>query len=352
MGFSIENVWSIEARALGNLTEEGSEERADTLEQYMDMLKGMDEVKAVGLISHFYLWMGHDYGQYEYEKSTVSRVREFFMDDGCMDVLNIDVISGRWFDTSDDEAGIAPVIINKKLREMLFPEEDPIGKIVDISDTEQKRRRVIGVVSDFRHYGPFDGLRPAALQRQHVKDKMPPLSTHLIFKTHPDVKAGFRVRLLDALQSIERSWSIHIRSYEKSHERHIKYKMRWIYSLFVIAIAVVAMAVFGLITVLWQNARKRIQEIGLRRAKGATIMHIFQQIAGEFLIVSTFAIALGLILILQIQYFDVFSFIPDKVYCRGMFISTAVVYVLTILIVLYPSISAARIQPADALHYE
>jgi ABC-type lipoprotein release transport system permease subunit len=61
---------------------------------------------------------------------------------------------------------------------------------------------------------------------------------------------------------------------------------------------------------------------------------------------------LGLFLIAQFQYSDVLSFIPDKVYYLGMAISVGVVYILTILITLYPSISAARIQPAEALHYE
>ena len=234
----------------------------------------------------------------------------------------------------------------------LFEEEDPIGKILEIPGADPLKFRVIGVVSDFRQDGPFSGLRPFALRRQQLKDKMPPIFTQLIIKKRSDVKADFKVKLLDALQPIDRSWSIDISGYEETHESHIKSQMEGIYSLAVIAMAMITMAVLGLIAVLWQNVRKRIQEIGLRRAKGATIMHIFQQIAGEFLIVSTFAIALGLFLITQFQYFDVLSFIPDKVYYLGMAISVGLVYILTILITIYPSMSAARIQPAEALHYE
>jgi len=347
MGFSIESVWSIEAREIGSLVAGEPEKRAETLKQYMNTLKGMDEVTAVGLISHIYTSISSQTDSYEYENRTVSGVRAFLLDDGCLDVLNVDMIRGRWFDKSDDGAGIAPIIINSKLREELFPEEDPIGKIV-----ERPNLRIVGVVSDFRHYGPFDGLRPVALQRQHVNDGLPPFFKQLIIKTRPDVKAEFKVKLLDALQPIERSWSIDISRYEEAHERHIKNQMQGIYFLAVIAVAMVTMAVLGLIAVLWQNVRRRIQEIGLRRAKGATVMNIFQQIAGEFLIVSTFAIALGLFLIAQFQYFDVLSFIPDKVYYLGMAISVGVVYILTILITLYPSMSAARMQPAEALHYE
>jgi putative ABC transport system permease protein len=346
MGFSIENVWSIEAREIGSLVVGESEKAAETLKQYMNTLKGMDEVTAVGLISHVYTSISSQSDAYKYENHTVQRVMEFFLDDGCLDVLNIDMIQGRWFDKSDDGAGIAPVIINRKLKEELFPQEDPIGKIVE------RPLRIVGVVSDFRHYGPFDGLRPVALQRQHVNDGLPSFFKQLIIKTRPGVKADFKVKLLDKLQSIDRSWSIDISGYEETNESHVKNNMQLIYSLAVIAIAMVAMAVLGLIAVLWQNVRRRIQEIGLRRAKGATVMNIFQQVAGEFLIVSTFAIALGLFLIVQFQHFDVLSFIPDKVYYLAMAISVGLVYMLTILITLYPSMSAARIQPAEALHYE
>ena len=352
MGFSIENVWSIEAREIGSGIVGDSEKTAETLKQYINTLKGMDEVTAVGLISHEYTSISIQTGAYEYETRSLSSVREFFLDDGCLDVLNIDMISGRWFDKSDDATGIAPIIINRKLSEALFPEQDPIDKIVEKPGADQPNLRVVGVVSDFRHYGPFDGLRAVALRRQQVNDELPPFFKHLIIKTRPDVKAEFKVKLLDILQSIDRSWSIDITGYEEAHESHIKSQMRVLYYLAVIAIAMVTMAVLGLIGVLWQNVRKRIQEIGLRRAKGATVMNIFQQVAGEFLIVSTFAIALGLFLIAQFQYFDVLSFIPDKVYYLGMAISVGVVYMLTILITIYPSMSAARIQPAEALHYE
>jgi putative ABC transport system permease protein len=352
MGFSIENVWNIEARDLGNILEGGSEERAETLKQYMNTLKGMDEVTAVGLISHIYTGVTMSMSTYQYKNRTEG-TQQYLLDDECLDVLDIDVIQGRWFDKSDDGTGIAPIIINKRLRDEFFSGEDPIGKIIETPWNDvNSQLRVVGVVSDFRLHGPFFRLIPVVLHRQHVNDRLGPYLTQLIVKTRPDVKAEFKVKLLDALQPIERSWSIDISGYEEAHERHIRNQMQGIYFLAVIAISMVAMAVLGLIAVLWQNVRKRIQEIGLRRAKGATIMHIFQQIAGEFLIVSTFSIALGLFLIAQFQYSDVLSFIPDKVYYLGMAISVGVVYILTILITIYPSMSAARIQPAEALHYE
>jgi putative ABC transport system permease protein len=353
LGFSIENVWNIQASEHLNIGG-GSDKRAETLKQYMNRLKGMDEVTGVGLISHEYASTRFYFCSFEYMGRRAPKVKAFFLDDGCLDVLNIEIIHGRWFDKSDDGTGITPVIINKQLGDELFSGEDPIGKIVEFQKGDAKiQSRVVGMVPNFRHHGPLEPyLTPVVLLRQQVNDKLPANLTQLIIKTRPDVKAEFKVKLLNALQPIDRSWSIDISGYEETHESHVRSGMRVIYSLAVIAIAMVAMAVLGLIAVLWQNVRKRIQEIGLRRAKGATVMNIFQQIAGEFLIVSTFAIALGLFIVGQFQYFDVLSSITDKVYFQGMAISVGVVYILTILITLYPSMSAARIQPAEALHYE
>ena len=89
MGFSIENVWNIEARDLGNIQEEGSEERAETLKQYMNTLKGMDEVTAVGLISHIYTGMTMNGNIYQYKNRTELGPL-YLLDDECSDVLDID----------------------------------------------------------------------------------------------------------------------------------------------------------------------------------------------------------------------------------------------------------------------
>ena len=66
-----------------------------------------------------------------------------------------------------------------------------------------------------------------------------------------------------------------------------------------------AMVALGLTGVLWQNVTRRTKEIGLRRAAGAPVRRIFQQIATEMIVITTSAVMLGTILILHFLLLDI-----------------------------------------------
>ncbi len=119
-----------------------------------------------------------------------------------------------------------------------------------------------------------------------------------------------------------------------------------------IAAFLMIMVAMGLTGVLWQNVTQRTREIGLRRAKGATKNNIYQQILGELVIISTFGLAIGIIIVSQFQILKVIDFISLRVYVISMIISVILIYALTVLYGLYPSRMATKIHPAEALHYE
>ena len=112
------------------------------------------------------------------------------------------------------------------------------------------------------------------------------------------------------------------------------------------------MVVLGLVGVLWQNVTQRTQEIGLRRAKGATARRIQQQILGEVVVMTTFAVAAGTLVVVQLPLLDALGFLSPGVMAASLVISAAAIYVLTSVCGFYPARLATRVQPAEALHYE
>ena len=80
LGFSIENVWNIQASEHLNIGG-GSDKRAETLKQYMNRLKGMDEVTGVGLISHEYASKIFYFCSFEYKGRRAPKVKAFFLGD-------------------------------------------------------------------------------------------------------------------------------------------------------------------------------------------------------------------------------------------------------------------------------
>jgi putative ABC transport system permease protein len=113
------------------------------------------------------------------------------------------------------------------------------------------------------------------------------------------------------------------------------------------------MVAFGLFGALWQNTTQRIPEIGLRRALGARSRDIYGQIVAEQLLLSSVAMALGLLLLVQLPLTGALGANLDwKVFCGAVALSMGVIYLLSLLCSLYPGWRASRLSPTQALHHE
>ena len=108
----------------------------------------------------------------------------------------------------------------------------------------------------------------------------------------------------------------------------------------------------GIANVMVISVLERRSEIGLRRAKGATRLDIYRQILGEILIIATLGLALGGLVLVQFPLLGWLRFLDFRTYALAFVASAATTYLLAALCGLYPSWLAARIQPAEALHYE
>jgi putative ABC transport system permease protein len=105
--------------------------------------------------------------------------------------------------------------------------------------------------------------------------------------------------------------------------------------------------------VLWQSTTRRIPEIGLRRAAGATAGNIYRQIIVEQLLLTSLAMAVGLILLVQLPITGALGESLSWPLFGGASVVAATVMVLVSAgCALYPAWRAARMSPTEALHYE
>jgi len=105
----------------------------------------------------------------------------------------------------------------------------------------------------------------------------------------------------------------------------------------------------GLFGILWTNINKRKNEIGLRRALGATQSGIAQQFIGEVVVITTFAIIIGIFFSIQFPLLNVFG-VDKSVYFLAILASIILIYLVVMLCSFYPSNQASKIHPATALH--
>jgi len=350
LGFSYENVWNVEIDVKQASDDYWTPEQAATTQQLFLALQDFDEIEATAAaLTPPFVFGGRSSVNLYDGKQVEMEVNE--VTDSFKDVLDLQLVSGRWFAKEDDALNWKPVVINRRLSEEVFSAEDPIGKSFKpwASDGDC---RVIGVVTDFRKNGEYSQLQNYLFERRNLNDATQRPPRNLLLKVRPGTTVAFEEKLVNKMQAIARDWSFEVQPLAAMRESHLKSYLAILIGFGVVATFLMIMVGLGLLGVLWQNVTQRTREIGLRRAKGATAGKIHTQILGELLMLTSFGLALGTLLVIQFPLLDLIGFISTKVYLIGLFVSLLLIYFVTVAAGLYPSWLATKVQPAEALHYE
>ena len=154
------------------------------------------------------------------------------------------------------------------------------------------------------------------------------------------------------LKGIVPGWSYSINNWEKHRNNHHRESMLPLTIFSVVGVFMLLMVALGLFGVLWQNVTRRTQEIGLRKAMGATKGKIYAQITGELLVVALFGMLLAILVLVQFPLLGVIPELDWTTFSLGLGSSIALMLALAMICAFYPSRVATGYTPAAALHYE
>jgi putative ABC transport system permease protein len=274
--------------------------------------------------------------------------------DDYFTTMDMRLAAGRFFSKIDDGADAVPVVINRKLADKWFPGKDPIGQLYVLPREKETpvRYRVVGVVEQFRSQGDYMDPLYFMLPRW-VPGVGKEAAYNIMLKIKPGTPRVFEAKLSARLKHIRADWSYLIEPLADSRDAIMRTQRLPLVILSVIAAFLLVMVAFGLFGVLWQNTTQRIPEIGLRRALGADTGSIYRQIATEQILLSSGAMLIALVLLVQLPLTQVMGDALNwPVFVGAALLSAAVIYLLSLLCSLYPGWSAARLSPTQALHYE
>ena len=350
LGFEYRNVWNI------SIDRSGIDNRGETPEaqvppsQLLLNIKDFDEAEDAAGVSMSPYSLSNSNTTIDHNGRDVSYGFNY-VTDSFDDVMGLTFVAGRWFGPEDDGANWQPVVINQRLARDMFGSEDPLGKNFSRGD-DREILRIVGVITDFRQDGEYAGVDNYAFFRNDLNGAEARPLQNIVVKVRPGTPTTFEEKLIERLQATARDWTFDIEPLTNMREQVSQFRLIPLVAAGVVAGFLIVMVALGLVGVLWLNVTQRIKEIGLRRAKGATAQKIHTQILGELVVIASFGLALGLIVVLQLPILDVISFISAKVYAYSLLISILLIYILTLLCGLYPSRLATKVQPAEALHYE
>jgi putative ABC transport system permease protein len=286
---------------------------------------------------------------------TGAAVQTLFLEasDGVAAALGMPIARGRWFTAEDEGAAVQPVVFDRRMAAAMFPGQDALGRqFTQTEDGSTRTLKVVGIVDTFRNKHPLMVPEKFVMTR-FAPHAGPSRVRTIVLKLAPGTSRAFEATLNRQLRLIRNDWSYTIAPLAAMRASQMKEQLIPLSVLSVIAAFMLTMVAFGLFGVLWQNTTRRIPEIGLRRAIGARAGDIYRQIIAEQLLLSSAAIALALVLLVQLPLTGALgSFLSWRLFIEAAGVSTAVIYLISLLCSLYPGWRASRLTPAQALHHE
>ncbi len=355
LGFTYKDVWSVKINRGAYSSDEDKVKQIEVIKQLMQAAKDFPEVEFISGVNTNVFDNSESMSSFNYGGKKHQPSVNFVTDDTAK-VLDLKLLEGRWFTKDDDAETIIPIIINQKLSQELFGDESPINKVIDM-ESKEALYKVVGLVLDFRDDTELVAPKSYMFIRNNINIKDASnirmrFVPNFIIKLRPGTTAAFEEKLAKNFLSIAKDWSFNIQTLEDLRSKKIKSILSPVLAVAIVAVFLMIMVALGLSGVLWQNVTQRIKEIGLRRANGATRGKIYYQILGELLVITSIALTAGTIIVIQFPLLGFFDFVTAKVYIITILLSCGIIALLTLICGLYPSSLAARIPPAEALHYE
>lgn len=362
LGFDTERVWQMDL-AMPEYQQLSDEKKAEAWEisrQLGLLLRGTEEIESFTPMT-----INTPCGRSMMgETITVNGRTEFFylneVTPEAREVLGLTLVSGRWIEAEDDTLNWRPCVITRNCAEALFPGGDALGKPLPEFDRDGKvkgpeagarENRVVGVVKDCRWRGDF--CPESYLRFSHTETGLtvwPP--QNYLFRVRPSVPEGFEERLTREVQGLATGWGVTFAPLSRHRQEARQNQLTPLLLGALVSGFMILMVGLGLVGVLWQMVSRRTEEWGLRRALGATVGRVRMQVLGELWVLTTVAVAAGIVLFAQVPLFQVFSSVALHVYFMGLAGATFLIYLVVALCGLYPSWLATRAHPAEALQYE
>ena len=203
--------------------------------------------------------------------------------DDLATAMGITLTRGRWFSKEDDGAAWQPVVVNERLAREMFPDKDPVGQFVSEQspgDAPATRMRIVGVIREFRKDGEFAAPENFLFSRAPLDDassEVEPIR-EIVIRVRPGTTAAFEERAVARLRAAAPDWTFQAEPLPKSRETAHMFWLAPLAAAGIVSAFLLVMVGMGLTGVLWLHVTQRTKEIGLRRAKGATVANVRRQL--------------------------------------------------------------------------
>lgn len=341
IGFEYEQVWNV------NLSSnQDTVEVAGKLQRTLQRIRSYPEVQTASRMSSNTPFSANQMNNsVTYNKVNVLS-DQYVTDEEFSKTLDLPLLTGRWYKPSDQVSKFIPIVMNTRMKEKLFLNENPLGKVIKVDD--KTSYKVVGTVDNFKAKGEFMSDSPAMFQMIGKDDSW---NSNVLIKTKPGTDANFEAKLVKDIAIMLPGWGIEVSYLKESLENRHKLTLVPVLIFLIVSGFLLTNVALGLFGILNLSIARRKNEIGLRRAMGATEGKVTTQFLGEIWVLATLSIIIGLLFAIQFPIMNVFD-IAGGIYITAILAAIIVIFIIVTLCAWYPSRQASRIHPALALHEE
>jgi predicted permease len=284
----------------------------------------------------------------------------YLVNSGYHQAMRIPVERGRTFTEQDSEHGPAVALIDASFARKYFPNQDPIGKHLNLGLFETQPE-IVGVVGHVEHWG-LGSRQNQNLQAQlylpvwQVPDRFWPLlangSTYVARTTGNSGDIAGAIRQ-GAEKVVSSAVLYDVRPMGEIVARSISTQRLTMFLLSIFSALALVLSAVGIYGVISYLTGQRTHEIGVRVALGASSSDVMRMVLGQGMKITLIGVAIGLVFALGLT-----RLITTLIYGVGTtdpltFASVAILLSAVALFACYlPARRAMRVDPIVALRYE
>jgi putative ABC transport system permease protein len=327
----------------------------ETLSQSIEALPG---VESVGMINQLpILHPAGNLGIWAPERPPETNMQTLWADrrvilPGYFETMRIPLVEGRVIEETDVEGSAPVIVLSRRTAEAVFPDEPVLGRQVgvDMGNAEPGYFEVVGVAEDHRNSSLSGGVRPAMF---FAHAQLPWSTMRLAVATTLDPNA-----LVRPIQ--ERVWELDreiVLSDARSMEDALAGSIANVRSVTTVlglfAAVAIALAALGLYGVLAFFVTRRVHEIGIRVALGASGARVLRMVVTRGMVLVGIGCALGIggalgsARLVEDMLFQTSANDPAT-YARV----TGVFLLVALGACVVPAMRALRVDPAEAFRAE
>ena len=286
---------------------------------------------------------------------TSSSVNCSAIETGYLEMYNLELEKGSFFTVTDNEEGTQKIILNHDTAENFFPDGDAVGKqVILVADKTTFNFEVIGVLKD-QTTGMENGSAfiPRGFYAKKIKPN-PAAASVMVQATSSDKAISLTTELKSYYtEKTGSEYSVNVMGMQTMIEQMSEITNTM--SIMLSAIAAISLLVggIGIMNIMIVTVTERKQEIGIRKALGASPADIKQQFliesASITLLGGIIGIIVGIAVSLAVEYVQSNAFIINTNACIIAFVFSVFV---GIFFGLNPASRAAKLDPVIALSGE